>query len=735
MDFDKRTKYDTVSRQPVSQTMPRRVITHGHGRPIRSPSGPRLSVSEPINTSSSSGTSSTQATTSNSSTPSYRTAPIHWYPDLDSDRPGPSHQMVPENVSADEAQTPSEIIRRAFRMNLGIPRIKPESKREWTGFSVSERKRQASYLSLTELLVLQENNLIRPHQMGAILHQRYSKAVQDFGLDAVALDYIFRKHNVILSGSSILSIIFPDEFVPNDLDFYAQESHELAALAFFRSEGYDNQRVIFDTRLYSGSEHVPPKKNLYDRIYKLVNGHGQSINLTISKHKAIIPMFGFHGTMLVNTLNHLGIVITYPAATLNKISILNVHLGKARKATLAAIQKYQDRGWKIIRSDQIGRHLCGSDPYCCRTIRSLHDDNVLFIPFFYTSTFDNELPTAPLRDNLAKQAVWMLESIGRCASFGAVPGGWAMVDGYGTQALTPTSLITALLSSGSQTASNGLQAPSTTASSGVSVSHPLSGLPSSQSASATPLTVTASTIAPAIITSTVAGASAAAAAALPSTTPITAPVGASSTAPTGPNGITPAGVTSQAQAAPNNATPAGSASSATPTGSTSSAIPPIVAAAPTAPAAPIAQAGSTSSTASTTHIGSIASAAQAASTAPAAPVAQAASTAPAAPTAQAASTAPAAPAPAPIQAAPAYTGPTGALVSRLGIHYYICDTIPGQRYYAVTQGFQVGVFRGWANTAPYVTGATGFRLERFNNRDAAIACFLEALRGGNVVVI
>ncbi|PPQ84801.1 hypothetical protein CVT24_003138 [Panaeolus cyanescens] len=108
------------------------------------------------------------------------------------------------------------------------------------------------------------------------------------------------------------------------------------------------------------------------------------------------------------------------------------------------------------------------------------------------------------------------------------------------------------------------------------------------------------------------------------------------------------------------------------------------------------------------------------------------------------------PAPAPVPAPPApiipnytepeapvsqYGGPTGHLTSLSGMPVYISPvTVPG-RFFAVTQGRQVGVFSGWHNTAPHVNGAPGACYSRFSNRDDAIDTFFQALDEGNVTIV
>ncbi|KAH9477996.1 hypothetical protein JR316_0010229 [Psilocybe cubensis] len=85
---------------------------------------------------------------------------------------------------------------------------------------------------------------------------------------------------------------------------------------------------------------------------------------------------------------------------------------------------------------------------------------------------------------------------------------------------------------------------------------------------------------------------------------------------------------------------------------------------------------------------------------------------------------------APVAAAPVAAAHTGFCPNcQMQIHFHTPEP-----YYVVTKGKRVGVFTGWHNVSPLVTGVRGSVYRRYSNEAAAYAAFQEALDAGNVEV-
>ncbi|KZS99508.1 uncharacterized protein LAESUDRAFT_718634 [Laetiporus sulphureus 93-53] len=64
-----------------------------------------------------------------------------------------------------------------------------------------------------------------------------------------------------------------------------------------------------------------------------------------------------------------------------------------------------------------------------------------------------------------------------------------------------------------------------------------------------------------------------------------------------------------------------------------------------------------------------------------------------------------------------------------------CAHQPSTRWYCISRGRAVGVFSGWPNTSPLVTGIPGAIFQRYPTFTAALMAFMEAAANGHVAII
>ncbi|KAJ7202999.1 hypothetical protein C8J57DRAFT_1038179, partial [Mycena rebaudengoi] len=103
---------------------------------------------------------------------------------------------------------------------------------------------------------------------------------------------------------------------------------------------------------------------------------------------AIMPVFYFHSTVVMNFISGGGLFCAYPALTTDHVSIPTAGYydpGINRSQMDACFEKYTDRGFSFVTAASSngngGEHICYRD-YCCpRTIRTLYDNGGLFVPF------------------------------------------------------------------------------------------------------------------------------------------------------------------------------------------------------------------------------------------------------------------------------------------------------------------------------------------------------------------
>jgi hypothetical protein len=179
----------------------------------------------------------------------------------------------------------------------------------------------------------------------------------------------------VISGSVALSVLHPDIFQPNDIDFVVPKHNQVIVSAYLQTVGY--RRLHEETTQYiCGSISI---------IFVFKHeATGETANLIVSETSSPLqPIIEFHSTILMNFISWYGVVSLYPNLTMRKIGYENVQGISAQ----VYLQKYLNRGFTIKKhyedciSDNQQNHICGVDPYCPHAMRSLHDGHASFLPF------------------------------------------------------------------------------------------------------------------------------------------------------------------------------------------------------------------------------------------------------------------------------------------------------------------------------------------------------------------
>lgn len=205
---------------------------------------------------------------------------------------------------------------------------------------------------------------------------------------AADLRTIMDTTHTVISGSWALYAIFPDAFVPGDLDLYTSgpEKRRFNRLIMFLiSRGYSV--VSFAEEEYMGADFDLKAADI-DHIIKLSKrsstGTHRHINIITSRSPfQIRPIFHFHSTVVMNFIASYGLVCLYPELTLYRRGLINDPTPVPR--VVSCVKKYRDRGFDLRpRLDawlNTQTQVCGHSLDCPSSNRHLLDDSVLFVPF------------------------------------------------------------------------------------------------------------------------------------------------------------------------------------------------------------------------------------------------------------------------------------------------------------------------------------------------------------------
>jgi hypothetical protein len=184
----------------------------------------------------------------------------------------------------------------------------------------------------------------------------------------------------LISGSTVLPVLVDADFMPNDLDVYVPEAAEIQML-----DGLTNGFLFTTDRTQAPNY---PIQDSVLRIHWLKKG-AHTINvMVVPGFNAAIAIFHFHSTIVMNFISSFGVYCAYPDLTLQKRAIPNVNLildQWTRNRVMQCCQKYVERGFAftmdLSQHEPWAEHHCGTDKSCPATLRGLHDDGGLFVPF------------------------------------------------------------------------------------------------------------------------------------------------------------------------------------------------------------------------------------------------------------------------------------------------------------------------------------------------------------------
>jgi hypothetical protein len=204
----------------------------------------------------------------------------------------------------------------------------------------------------------------------------FKSTVQRFRLGEVEdLLKMLNTASSVISGSVALSLLHPNTFQPNDIDFLVPKYNQVIVSAYLQTVGY--RRLIEETAQYiCGSISI---------IFVFKHEEtGEIANVIVSETSSPLqPIIEFHSTIVMNFISWYGLVSLYPDLTMRKIGYENIQGNSSQQY----LQKYHDRDFTIKKhyedciSDEQENHICGVDPYCPHAMCSLHDRRASFLSF------------------------------------------------------------------------------------------------------------------------------------------------------------------------------------------------------------------------------------------------------------------------------------------------------------------------------------------------------------------
>ncbi|KAJ7781439.1 hypothetical protein B0H16DRAFT_1710644 [Mycena metata] len=187
----------------------------------------------------------------------------------------------------------------------------------------------------------------------------------------------------LVSGSAALWPLHDFNFFPSDIDIYSPVDTASSMLDILRYRFRFRIHRMQTTYTHPSAQY-PDYLDIL-RVYWLKRGHNTLNLIVVNGDNAAASIFNFHSTIVMNYFSGTRLYCSMPELTLRKISapnlnLIDISLETARR-TFSCIRKYSLRGITFKYGRRIAAHACGVDPICPATIRTLHDEAGLVIPF------------------------------------------------------------------------------------------------------------------------------------------------------------------------------------------------------------------------------------------------------------------------------------------------------------------------------------------------------------------
>lgn len=202
--------------------------------------------------------------------------------------------------------------------------------------------------------------------------------LSEMQLDAYKLFSLLHETDSVISGSFALRCLFPGpnllQYTPHDIDIYVPQDQEETVLHFL--EAHFGYKLRFSCLMNYYAPQI-------DRVVWLDGPNGGIVNVIISSStSALLPIFSFHSTMVMNFISSTGIYSAYNHLTRSFQYIPNNPIlfknQTSREVMTRCLEKYHARGFQL-RPPNV--HTCGWTADCPLTVRKLTDVDSFFFPF------------------------------------------------------------------------------------------------------------------------------------------------------------------------------------------------------------------------------------------------------------------------------------------------------------------------------------------------------------------
>lgn len=225
-----------------------------------------------------------------------------------------------------------------------------------------------------------QSSRLHNSMVGGYFYEHFLHIIAPFGLEGKQFLKLLKKTGAIVSGSAALLMLFPNSFVPGDLDIFVTATDAL----ILSMEIIINYDYVFSQSIGFGPNAYPNTATIKAVHWLKHPTTDKKINIiVVTGTDALEAILHFNATHVMNFITSTGFASAYPDLTMSKNSLINVCGGTITNQPWS--NKHRARGFKMRQNlSQISgftHHQCTTDPSCPKTARHIRDAHMMFLEF------------------------------------------------------------------------------------------------------------------------------------------------------------------------------------------------------------------------------------------------------------------------------------------------------------------------------------------------------------------
>lgn len=266
----------------------------------------------------------------------------------------------------------------ALKATADVEKPKPEAQVAWAVLNDCFDA-ILDYCTMAQITQIGRTSQSFRTRVRSYLARRFNNLLKYWVAKPIVFRDLMRETNTVVSGSTALAFALGQDWGSKDLDLYTPFGTPCAKILKYliKTEGYnldlEREGEILEHEYFSPETafHMrivhKLKKTIYPNDDETAEPQVRRIDLIESSSaSAVVPIFRFHSTAVMNWIGADYLFMTYPKLTMNMKSLVNETIRQPAEKEEIWINKYSARGFTFVRGIRALGEPCNAACPCIR---------------------------------------------------------------------------------------------------------------------------------------------------------------------------------------------------------------------------------------------------------------------------------------------------------------------------------------------------------------------------------